>query len=113
MQMRKLIASFALVIALALALAGCAKNPPPVKEYVLKGEVLKLDPAGQLVSVNGEKIEGWMEAMTMDYPVKDKQVFDKLKVGQKISAKVLLQGTDYWVADFTESNAGSPAPDSK
>ena len=54
-----------------------------------------------------------MEAMTMDYPVKDKQVFDKLKVGQKISAKVLLQGTDYWVADFTASNAGSPAPESK
>jgi Cu/Ag efflux protein CusF len=106
--MNKLAAVLALSVAsLSFSLAGCAKNPPPVKEYVLKGEVLKLDPSAQLVSVKGEKIEGWMEAMTMDYPVKDKQVFDQLKVGDNITAKVLVQGTDYWVTSITES---APTP---
>lgn len=104
--MRKL---FGLLIVM-LTLLGCAKTPPPAKEYVLKGEVIKLDATGQLVSVKGEKIEGWMEAMTMDYPVRDKTVFEKLKVGDAIAAKILVQGTDYWVSDVTEAKPAPPKP---
>jgi len=36
--------------------------------------------------------------MTMEYPFKDKAEFSKLKVGEKIQAKILVQGTDYWIA---------------
>ena len=89
---------FAALFVLLAALAGCAKPPPPAKEYLLKGEIKKLDPAGQLATVEGEKIEGWMDAMTMDYPVKDKREFQKLKVGDRINAKVTVQGTDYWLS---------------
>jgi Cu/Ag efflux protein CusF len=39
-----------------------------------------------------------MEPMTMEYPIKDKQEFNKLQVGEKIQAKILVQGTDYWIA---------------
>jgi Cu/Ag efflux protein CusF len=96
-------------------LCGCSKAPAPPKEYVLKGEILKLDPSGQLVTVKGEKTEGWMEAMTMDYPVRDKQVFDKLKVGETVSAQVMVQGTQYWLSAVTETSADSsdPPPPSK
>ncbi|MEQ1886424.1 MAG: copper-binding protein [Bryobacteraceae bacterium] len=104
--MRKL---FALLI-VTLTLMGCAKNPPPAKEYVLKGEVLKTDPSAQLVSVKGEKIEGWMDAMTMDYPVRDKAIFEKLKVGDAITAKILVQEADYWVSEVTESKPAPPKP---
>ena len=99
-------------------LLGCQKSPTaskePPKAYVLEGEVVKLDPSAQLATVNGQKIEGWMEAMTMEYPVRDKQAFGKLKVGEKIQAKVLVQGLDYWIADVNESPAsGASAPSSK
>src|SRR5258707_30709 len=104
-------ARFTVLIVSLAALSGCAKSPPPAKEYVLKGEVLKVDPAGQLITVNGEKIEGWMDAMKMEYPVKDKQEFQKLKVGDRVTAKVVVQGTDYWLAGVTDT---VPAPaDSK
>jgi protein SCO1/2 len=85
-------------------LAGCQRNPPaqPVKEYQMQGEVVSVDPAAQTATVKGGKIEGWMEAMTMEYPVKDKQEFGKLKVGEKIQAKILVQGTDYWIASVKE-----------
>ena len=94
---------FAALFVLLAALAGCAKPPPPAKEYLLKGEITKLDPAGQLATVKGEKIEGWMDAMTMDYPVKDKREFQKLKVGDRVDAKVVVQGTDYWLSAVTDA----------
>ncbi|MDP9113819.1 MAG: copper-binding protein [Acidobacteriota bacterium] len=88
----------------ALLLMGCQRNPPPlpVKEYQLQGEVVSVDPMAQTATVKGGKIEGWMEAMTMEYPVKDKAEFSKLKAGEKIQAKVLVQGTDYWIAGVSK-----------
>ena len=97
----KLAISFALIA----FLAGCAKAPAPPKEFILKGEVMKLDATGQLATVKGEKIEGWMEAMTMDYPVKDKQEFQKLKVGDSVNAKLMVQGTDYWISAVANTSA--------
>ena len=96
------------VVGLMAALAGCSQAPAPkaaAKEYQVTGEVLKLDPAAQTASVKAGKIEGWMEAMTMDFPIKDKQEFEKLKVGESIHAKVSVQGTDYWLSGITEAPA--------
>jgi len=96
-----------LLIVLAVLLAGCQRNPAPkpVAEYQMRGEVLSLEPASQLATVKHEKIEGWMEAMTMEYPVKDKQEFLKLKVGEKIQAKIQVQGTDYWISSVNPDEA--------
>ena len=90
-----------------LALAGCQRNPAPkpVAEYQMRGEVVSLDPAGQLATVKHGKIEGWMEAMTMEYPVKDPQEFGKLKVGANIQAKVTVQGMDYWISSVNADPA--------
>ena len=83
-----------------LLLAGCQRNPtaPPAKEYQMQGEVVSLDPSAHLATVKAGKIEGWMDAMTMEYPVKDPQEFGKLKVGATIQAKITVQGTDYWIS---------------
>ena len=93
------------VAALTLALGACSQKPaePPPKEYSLHGEVVKVDPSGQLATIRGDKIEGWMEAMTMEYPVKDKQELQKLKPGEKVDAKVMVQGTDYWLSGISEA----------
>jgi Cu/Ag efflux protein CusF len=84
----------------ALVLAGCQRNPAPkpTQEYQMQGEVIRVDPASQTATVKHGKIEGWMEPMTMEYPIKDKREFTKLQVGEKIQAKILVQGTDYWIA---------------
>jgi len=91
-------------LVLALALAGCQRNPPPqaAKEFQMRGEVVSLDPTSHTATVKHDKIEGWMEAMTMEYPIKDQQAFNQLKVGEKIQAKVLVQGADYWIASVNE-----------
>jgi Cu/Ag efflux protein CusF len=102
---------FALAVVSLVALLGCSPPPPAasVKEYQVTGEVLKLDPAAQTASLKAGKIEGWMDAMTMDFPIKDKQEFEKLKVGTTIHAKVSVQGTEYWMSGIAEAE-GAPPP---
>lgn len=68
----------------------------------MQGEVVGMDAKSQTATVKHGKIDGWMEAMTMEYPVKNKQEFAKLKVGEKIQAKVLVQGMDYWIDSASE-----------
>ncbi len=91
----------------ALLLAACQRNPAPkpVQEYQMRGEVLSLDPTSHTATVKHDKIEGWMEAMTMEYPIRDQQEFGKLKVGEKIQAKIRVQGMDYWIATVNEEPA--------
>ena len=72
-----------------LVLAGCAKQAPE-KRYTLTGDVIGVDPKTQMATIKGDKIEGWMEAMTMEYPVKDKAEFAKLQVGRRITATVFV-----------------------
>ena len=40
------------------------------------------------VTVNGDKVEGWMDAMTMKYKVDDKKVLKSVKAGDQITATV-------------------------
>ena len=47
--------------------------------------------------------------MTMDFPVKDKQEFDNLKVGETIHAKVIGPGTSTSLSGISEAPAAPPA----
>ena len=88
------------IVAVAALLSSCQRTPTPkpIQEYQMKGEVTALDEKNHLATVKHDKIEGWMDAMTMEYPVKDPVQFQKLRVGDKIQAKIDVQGTDYWIA---------------
>jgi len=95
-----------------LMLVGCMRNPAPpaaeAKEYQMHGEVIGMDPQTQVATVKHDKIDGFMEAMTMEYPVKDKAEFAKIKVGEVIDSKIVVQGTDYWIATVNPVGAAKP-----
>ena len=77
--------------------AETSKEPP--KQYQLRGEIVRLDPQAKTATINAQKIEGWMEAMSMEYPVKDANDFSKLQPSECIDATLFVQGTEYWVAN--------------
>ena len=103
---------FVLLFSLAACQQATVKEEAkdePVKRYALHGEVLRLDTQGKIAAIKHEKIGDWMEAMTMEYPVKDKAEFDKLHTGDTINATVFVQGNSYWVGEIQEDTAPAPA----
>jgi len=96
------------VLLLALALAGCgAKNQ--AKRYAMEGEVKALDPSTKSATIAHGKIGDWMEAMTMEYPVKPDAEFQKLHAGDRIQATVVVDGDQYYVTEIKILPA-SPSP---
>jgi len=89
---------FLSILLLAFALCACKASKPPVERFKLDGVVVSLDPQAHIAKIKGEKIEGWMDAMTMEYPVKDG--FDTLHVGDRITATVFVQGLDYSLGEI-------------
>jgi Cu/Ag efflux protein CusF len=65
----------------------------------MEGEVKALDPAAKSATIAAGKIGDWMEAMTMEYPVKPDAEFQKLHVGDRIQATVVVNDDKYYVTD--------------
>ncbi len=85
---------------LLMVLTGCAQKAAAVKRYPMQGEVKALDASAHTATIAAGKIEGWMEAMTMEYPVKPDSEFQKLHVGDKIEATVMVSDPGYYVTDI-------------
>jgi len=89
MKRVSILAGVMLCLLLSVGYAGQGKTPPAgKKEHVFKGKVEKIDGANKTFTVNGQKVEGWMDAMTMSYVPDKEDVLKKLKVGDEITAKV-------------------------
>jgi Cu/Ag efflux protein CusF len=91
------------LVVLVLLLAGCAKQAP-VHRYALRGEVVKVDAAAHTATIKHEKIDGWMEAMTMEFPVKDEKELAALRPGEHITATVFVSDAGvYWVGEIRQA----------
>jgi Cu/Ag efflux protein CusF len=86
-----------------VALTACHREPAPeVKHFSMHGQIIRLDEKDKLATIKHDKIEGWMGAMTMDYPIKEKD-FSTLHEGDKIDATVDVQGLDYSLSNIHTS----------
>jgi hypothetical protein len=70
----------------AFAPARDAQRDTPTHEF--HGTVEAVDPVTRSVKVNGEKVDGWMAAMTMVYHLDKPEDVGRLKVGDRIVATV-------------------------
>ena len=91
----------AMLAAAGFVLAACSTKPQAQegKRYQMQGEIKSLDPAGKTANIAAEKIPGWMEAMTMEFPIKPESDFAKLHVGDHIQATVVVNDLKYYVTD--------------
>ena len=58
------------------------------KSYVFRGKVELIDAPSKSMTVDGAKVEGWMDAMSMKYQVDNADVFKTVKAGDMIEATV-------------------------
>jgi len=95
---------------LALAPTACSQksDTSQVKhQYQLTGRVVSLDPRSQTATVDAAAIPNFMEAMTMEYPVKSKEEFKSLHPGDRIRATVdVTEAGTYDLSNIQLEKAG-------
>lgn len=82
----------------SVALVGCSAgtgSEAAGKKFPFRGTVVSVEANHKLANIKGDKVDGWMEAMTMDYPVPDPADLNKLKPGQEIHATLVVNGDEY------------------
>ncbi len=82
--LRRLVGAGGLALLVAAACLGQAA--PAKKAFTFHGKVQAVSADG--LTVDGEKVDGWMDAMTMKYKVDDPKVLKTVKPGDKIKATV-------------------------
>jgi Cu/Ag efflux protein CusF len=96
----------ALVLIAGLCLGQASSEK---KAHSFHGKVESIDRNTRSLIVNGDKVEGWMDAMTMTYKVDNPSILDKVRPGDQITATVY--DGDYSLHKV--QIVGRSAPDSK
>ena len=74
----------------ALSLVGCGKKPE-AHHYALHGRIISVDKLGHELIIDHDAIPGFMEAMTMPYPVADNAMLEQVGPGDEIRADLKVE----------------------
>ena len=105
-----------LVLLLALFAAACRRSALPdaqeARRFGLRGIVREVDSARSRVTVEHEAIAGYMQGMTMPFPVRDDpQVLGLLRPGDRIEATLVVEKDRYWLEKIlTRGFVGTAVP---
>src|ERR1043166_1712877 len=94
----------AVLASLVLLILTCAKHEKPLDEkgeklYTLKGKILSRDASDNSLRLDHEAIPGFMEAMTMDYPVRGAKAAELPPDKSTIVARLHVNDDRYWLTD--------------
>lgn len=67
------------------------------KRYELAGKVVRVDPAARSVVLSHDAIPDYMDAMTMEFRVKEKWAIDQMGVGDQVRAQLVVDGARSWI----------------
>lgn len=77
--------------------------------FQVKGIIKALKPNGKTAVIAHENIPNYMDAMTMDFDVKDKRELQGVKPGDAISFRLVVTQDDGWIEDIHPLPAAAPA----
>jgi protein SCO1 len=126
-----------LVAALVSGLSGCSNGAArprdefvaraDAKRYDLKGKVVRADLTNRKVTLAHDAIPDYMDAMTMEFSVKEKWAIEQMGAGDSVQATLVVDGARSWIESpaitkgVTAANAprgswvpadpGTPLPD--
>lgn len=86
-----------LVAWLLLVGGSCAAPPAVGQTYEVRGEVVGARFEGAALRVKHEAIPGHMDAMTMDFKVKEPSALPPLRSGDKIRFRYTVTDDDSWI----------------
>lgn len=100
---------FLLILILALiTFTACQKQESKApsaaeKRYPFVGKVVSVDKPNKKAKIDHESIPGFMEAMTMDFPIHQDWVWEDLAPGAEIRAELVVDSTakdPYWLENI-------------
>jgi protein SCO1/2 len=92
-----------------LALGACrSEKPLPQQHFDLRGKVVAVDRNEGTVTLAHEAIPGYMAAMIMTYPLKDKWAFDVLKPSQTLRATLVVASDRAWLEGIVLTQEAQP-----
>ena len=83
---------------------------PDARRYPLEGVVRAVRTSDRALSIAHQPIVGLMDAMTMDFVVKEPWVLDVAAAGDRVSATLVLDGARSWIEGVALTKADSEAP---
>lgn len=90
-----------------IALFGCTKKPE-AKHYPLHGRIMSVDKLGRELIIDSDAIPGFMQAMTMGYPVADNSMLDKVSPGDEIKADLAVSAEHIAIDQLTVVQKAAP-----
>jgi protein SCO1/2 len=93
-------------------LLGCvvSQNCGGPRSYLLKGRVVSVAANRQSITIAHEAIPGYMNAMTMPFPVKDPKLLDGVDPGDEIEGELVVTSSEGWLSRLTVTKKGEPKP---
>src|SRR6266404_1068147 len=106
------------ICCLALIFSACKTtnlntNTSATKHYELKGRVVSVNKDKRSVRIEHEAIPGYMEAMTMEYPVHEASAWNDLKASSYIRADLVVDSSapqPAWLENIAIEPDQPPSP---
>src|SRR6266511_4097805 len=103
-------------VAAALIVCGCKNNPTANdhqkvndrKVFQVKGVIKELKPNGKTAIIAHETIPDYMDAMTMDFDVKDGRELTGLNPGDAVSFQMVVTKDDGWIEKVRKLAPAAP-----
>lgn len=87
--------------------AGDEKNNAP-KDYKATGRIVSVDKVKSIATIDHEKIEGLMSAMTMDFPVLNTSLLKSIERGDEVEFTLRHEGDDLKVTAIRRTGSRLP-----
>jgi protein SCO1/2 len=108
------------LIGLTILFASCQRQKAPAtKRYPFTGRVIAVDAQNESANIDGDMIQGFMQAMEMPYKIRPAASLRELSPGDSISAEVVVvdhdprdenADSDYWLENVkVTGHAAQPA----
>ena len=110
---------YAILFIIAAVLFSACKPAEPVsstsastaKRYEFKGKVVSVDKAAKKATIEHEAIAGFMESMTMEFPIHEDWVWEELQPGSEIRAELVVDNSanePFWLEKIGIVAAADP-----
>ena len=104
-----------LLLPIVLLFAACQKPSDTAsataKRYSFKGRVVSVDRVGKKAKIEHDAVAGYMDAMTMEFPIHADLVWDELKPGAELRAELVVDSAakdPYFLDNLTIIAAPDP-----